>query len=100
MTGMELLQALDHVSPAYVQQAEETARRPRRRGLLLLAACLCLTMAAAAFAAGPGRIWLKEVFSGRRLAPDYMESGFLLGTEPERVPLSQLSRRVRDAGRS
>ena len=98
MTGMELLLALDHVSPAYVQQAGEPVRRPRRGGMFLLAACLCLTMAAAAFAAGPGRIWLKEVFSGRRLAPDYMESGFLLGTEPERVPLSQLSRRVRSAG--
>ena len=98
MTGTELLQALGHTDPAYVQQAEETVRRPRRRGTLLLAACLCLTMAAAAFAAGPGRVWLKEVFSGRRLAPDYTESGFLLGTEPERVSLSQLSRRVRDAG--
>lgn len=98
MTGMELLLALDHADPAYVQQAGEPVRRPWRKRALLLAACLCLTMAAAAFAAGPGRIWLKEVFSGRRLAPDYMESGFLLGTEPERVPLSQLSRRVRSAG--
>ena len=98
MTGMELLLALDHADPAYVQQAGEPVRRPWRKRALLLAACLCLTMAAAALAAGPGRIWLKEVFSGRRLAPDYMESGFLLGTEPERVPLSQLSQRVRSAG--
>ena len=38
MTGMELLLALDHADPAYVQQAEETVRRPRRGGMLLLAA--------------------------------------------------------------
>ena len=38
MTGIELLRALDAAEPAYVQQAEESVRRPRRRGMLLLAA--------------------------------------------------------------
>lgn len=102
MRGNEFLDRMELVDLAYIEAAE-AAPGVRRSiwtgGRIAVAACLCLVLlAGTALAVSGGGTWLVDMFTGREVAPDYSESGYELGAEIRRFPVSELSGEVRTVG--
>ena len=100
MNEDRFFQAVTELDGRYYEEAEryQAKRRPRLRTVLLAAAvCVCL-LGAAALAAGGGT-QLIAAFSGRR-APDtdFVESGYDLSADLEKLPESALSDDVLETG--
>ena len=101
---MELCEALGDVREDYLREAQALrdparANGGRRRRAVLLAACVCLALASVtALAAGGFGIRVLTVFTDRRIAADFSESGYDLSVDVARFPVEALQGEVRTAG--
>ncbi|MBU5627558.1 hypothetical protein KQI82_11615 [Oscillibacter sp. MSJ-2] len=98
----KLFDSLTNVSETWIEEAQEPFTKKRRWILNRwgAAACLCLLIATAtAFAvSGPGTALIEWFTSRAEPGSDFTESGFDLSVELERVPISDLTGEVRNAG--
>lgn len=101
MNGMEFLDKLEHIDPAYVAEAERTAPAKRRRlprWGLALAACLGLLVSAGAALEVSGYgTRLLHTFTARPEESNLPGSGYVIETKVELFPVSAFTGEVREA---
>lgn len=96
MRGNEFLNKMELIDPAYVEAADAAPERKKKRWTLwraAVAACVCLVVLAGTAAAVSGRsgTWLVAFFSGKDDKSGYGETGYELGANIEKFPISELS---------
>lgn len=101
MNGMEFLEKLEQIDPAYLAEAEQTPSKKRRfpKWGIALAACLALLVGVgAAMAAGGHGIQVLGTFAARIDGEFIPEAGYVIGVKAERFPLSSFTGEVRGVG--
>lgn len=102
MRGMEFLDKLEHIDPAYLEEAEQFSAKKRRRlpkWGIALAACLALLVSAgAAIVISGSDIQVLGTFAARIDGEFIPEAGYVIGVEAERFPLSSFTGEVLEVG--
>lgn len=101
MRGMEFLDKLEHIDPAYLEEAEQAPAQKRRRlprWGVALAACLALLVSAGAALTVSGYgVRLLQTFTARPVGGAIPGSGYVIEVQPELFPLSFFTGEVLEA---
>lgn len=101
MNGMEFLEKLEQIDPAYLAEAEQAPSKKRRfpKWGIALAACLTLLVGVGAAVAISGSgIHLRNIYNEWSEAANSPRSGYVIEVVAERFPLSSFSEEVQRRG--
>lgn len=98
MRGNEFLDKMELIDPAYIEAADAAPKAGRKIWTgwrAAVAACICLVvLTGTAAAVSGGGTWLAVMFTGEDVKSDVPVSGYILGAEIRKFPVSELSEEV------
>lgn len=99
MKGKDLLELIERIDPAYIEEAEAIAKEKKKVGIKagLVAVCLCLVLGiVAVFAFGEVGTQVIKFFKTQEKEGAVQESGYKLSAAVQKIPVSKLYGRIKE----